>query len=424
MPEPFPDPVPPTYLTADVPGTGGVIRERQEDFLVEEQPLYEPSGEGEHLYLYIEKKSLTTHDAVRRVARAFRVGKGDVGYAGLKDKHGITRQHLSVYLPDRGLDSEGLAVLSGNDYLKVLWAERHTNKLRRGHHGGNRFVIRIRQVDPTGVRHAKAVLDRLAAVGAPNVFGPQRFGFRMNTHLLGRALLLGEHDRLLERMLGEAGDEEREELRAARAAYLAGDLERALERWPRNLRFDRQALDGLRQGKSAADVVHKCIERSQRTFMLSALQSALFNRVVADRIERGWYDRLVPGDLAWKHDSRAVFAVNEATAEIENAADGRVAKLEVSPSGPMWGVSMTRPEGEPAAVEAAALAAYGLEPADLERERRGLEGGRRSLRVRLTDPDLSGGVDEHGSYIRLAFELPRGAYATTVLGEVMKKRVI
>src|SRR5688500_17210731 len=93
------------YLT-DAAGIGGVINERPEDFLVDEQPLYQPAGSGEHLYLFLEKRGTTTTEVVRRLAKAFRVGRSDIGFAGLKDKHAVTRQHFSVYLPNPAHDTE------------------------------------------------------------------------------------------------------------------------------------------------------------------------------------------------------------------------------------------------------------------------------------------------------------------------------
>ena len=427
---------PPLYLTADLPGTGGVIRQRPEEFLVEEQPLYPLADEGEHLWLFIQKTGLTTPEAIRRVARAFQLSRRDVGYAGLKDKHAVTRQHLSLYLPkeEPGQVEGALERIAADPQLDMLWHTRHANKLRRGHHAGNRFVIYVRDVSPTAVVHAKPILDRLARRGVPDRFGPQRFGYRDNAHILGRLLLVGGHEAFLDEMLGRAGEDESEPLRLAREAYRDGNNEEAMRVWPRSLRYDRQALDALRQGRSPLKAV-RAIDRDHRDFLLSAFQSAIFNAVLDRRIEAGTFDWLLPGDLAWKHDNRSVFAVDEATAEAENDASrtgeegGRVARLEVSPSGPMWGGDMTLPGGEVLEMEEAALRETGVtreslgDPPGAAGVPIKLAGARRPLRVPLRDPDLSGGVDEGGPYLRVSFELPRGAFATTVLAEIMKNDV-
>ena len=412
------------YLTADLPGVGGVLKQRPEDFLVEEQPLYEPCGEGEHLFLFIEKTGMTTIDAARVIGKAFRVSRRDVGYAGLKDKHAVTRQHFSVYRADPEDDARAVEQIRHHPKLAVHWAERHTNKLKRGHHAGNRFSIRIREVNPTRVLSAKRVLDRLAASGFPNFLGEQRFGYRHNGHLLGRMLLLGQWRDFLEEALGNGHDADSEPLRLGREAYRRGDIVGALEHWPKALRFDRQALDALRQGRDAEGAVAS-IDVAQRKMLISATQSAAFNRVVSRRIEEDAFDRLLPGDLAWKHDNGSVFPVDEATAAMDNAPDGRVETLAVSPSGPMWGVNMTRAGGKVDAAEVAALEATGLTIEQLvgvssDACPGGASGSRRPIRVPLIAPEIDAGIDEHGGYIRVAFELPKGAFATVALGEIMK----
>lgn len=407
------------YLTHDLPGIGGTIKQRPEDFLVEELPRYEPGGEGEHTYLLIEKTGVTTPDAIRRVAKAFGVKRGEIGYAGLKDKHAVTRQMLSVRLPDPSVQEAALRDLLHHPSLKVLWVDRHTNKLRVGHLRGNRFVIRIRGVAPTSAVAAKRVLDRLEGAGVPNFVGEQRFGYRGNGHVLGRLLLLGDFDGFIREMLGRPTKEDSPDLRAAREAFEASDLPGALEQWPRPLHQERTLLDLLRQGRSARQAALG-LDRKQRDLLVNAWQSAVFNDVLTRRMAAGTFDRLIAGDLAWKHDSGAVFAVDDAVAEMENAPGGRAATMRVSPSGPLWGPKMTQASGAILDLETQALHESGITLDQVAASPGAPPGARRPLRIALANPDLSGGVDEHGPHVRLAFDLPPGAYATTVLREVMK----
>jgi len=408
------------YLTADLPGIGGVIKQRPEDFLVQEQPLYNTRGTGEHVFMLIEKTSLTTTDIVINLAKAFRVGRNDIGYAGLKDKHAIVRQHFSVWLPDRHDEAESIERLADRRLMKILWSDRHTNKLRRGHHSGNRFIIRVRNVQPTDAIKAKHIIDQLYAQGVPNFVGDQRFGYRQHNHLLGRLLLCGEYQAMLDEMLGHPIDADPPNMQKARAAYDQRDFEEALKHWPKHLRFDRQALDALRQGRDARQAV-MAIYRSQREFLVSAMQSAMFNSVLDRRLREGMLTQLVPGDLAWKHDSRSVFAVDDEIAEKENTPAGRVPSLEVSPSGPMWGINMTRAQGTPGEVERQVLDVFNIHPENLA----GVgdvhaEGSRRPMRIALRNPEVTGGSDEFGPYVKLAFLMPRGSFATIVLREIMK----
>src|SRR5258705_7605481 len=93
----------PVYITPDVPPVGGRLKVRPEDFLVEELPLYQPCGQGEHIYLFVEKRGLPTMSVLGAIARHFGVRTRDIGFAGLKDKHAVTRQLVSVHVPGKRL---------------------------------------------------------------------------------------------------------------------------------------------------------------------------------------------------------------------------------------------------------------------------------------------------------------------------------
>ena len=408
------------YLTDDLPPIGGRIRERPEDFLVDEEPLYHPSGEGEHIYLYIEKRGRSTTQAIDALAKHFGVSKQAIGYAGMKDTRAITRQVLSVHTP--GKTYEDFPDLTRDD-MSVLWADMHANKLRVGHLKGNRFSIRIRGVRATDARVAWSVLERLERSGVPNFLGEQRFGARANNHDLARLDILGKHRDFLDALLGPGDDENDDDrLRPAREAYTQGDLRGALANTPRRMEAESAALRALVRGEPHERAVRAVPERDRRLFA-NALQSFAFNRVLSERLRDGTLDRLAPGDLAWKHDNGAVFSVDDALARDQTTIE-RLARLEISPSGPLWGPKMTRASGETDARELAALDAMGVTLDDVtaweRRTKIGLPGARRPLRVPLVDPDAEGGVDEHGEYVRVAFELPAGAFATMVLREIMK----
>lgn len=164
----------------------GRLRVTAEDFLVEEVLGFEPEGEGEHLYLFIEKKGLNTQQLAERLQRLCGVRAMDIGYAGLKDRRAVTRQWFSVHLPG-GADAV-CAQLKAPD-LRLLRSRRGVHKLQRGMHQGNAFVIRVRDYAGDYDR-AGECLDRIRREGFPNYFGPQRFGHD-NGNLHGAADLLG-----------------------------------------------------------------------------------------------------------------------------------------------------------------------------------------------------------------------------------------
>ena len=137
------DPLPQRRLLPE-PDLSGRIKLRNEDFLVEELPLYQPSGRGEHLYLFIQKEGIAHFEMIRHLRQHFKVRDRDIGFAGMKDRNAVTRQLVSIHLPE----SERRSLDFNIDGLNLLWSDRHTNKLRRGHLQGNRFSIRIRDIDP------------------------------------------------------------------------------------------------------------------------------------------------------------------------------------------------------------------------------------------------------------------------------------
>src|SRR5262245_25557226 len=161
----------PPLVTADLPGIGGRVKTEVEDFDVEEVPAYEPSGAGEFLYLWVEKRDMGAEYFTRLVAKRLGIVAGEVGSAGLKDRRAVTRQWISV---PTAVESR-LADLEG-DGIRVLRVSRHTNKLRPGHLHGNRFSIVIRDVPPEAATALPAIVARLQERGLPNYYGTQRFG--------------------------------------------------------------------------------------------------------------------------------------------------------------------------------------------------------------------------------------------------------
>ena len=148
------------------------MRTTPEDFVVEELPGFEASGSGEHLLLTVQKRGMNTAFAAKRIARWAGIPEMGVSYAGLKDRHAVTRQRFSVHLPKKV--APDLAALDSED-LQVLAHAWHARKLPRGALAGNRFELKLR-----GVQGAREVVERrlhaIASRGVPNYFGEQRFG--------------------------------------------------------------------------------------------------------------------------------------------------------------------------------------------------------------------------------------------------------
>lgn len=395
---------------------GGTIKARPEDFLVDELPLIEPTGQGEHLHLGVQKRGLSHDDMVRIVARHCGVTHRAVGHAGMKDKAAITRQTVSVHLP--GLPDP--PVLDRPD-LQVLWAKRSEAKLRPGQLLGNRFAIRIRDVDPLGAPRALQALRTLSTRGAPNAYGSQRFGHRRNGHLLG-LLLDGERwQELAAELCGARGSAFPEWQRAARERFDAGDFAASVPLWGRGDHAERAVASALARGRDVRRAI-LAIRESTRGFWLNAAQSAVFNAVLAARMREGLFDRFLGGDIANLHPGRSLFRVSESTladAEQARTLAERLQRFECSPTGPLTGSDAMAPEGPALAFERRCIAAAGFDPDALRASPDGPDGARRSLRMRVSNPQVESGVDDHGPYVRVAFDLPRGGFATAVLAEIM-----
>jgi tRNA pseudouridine13 synthase len=344
------------HLTAALPGTGGALRARDEDFAVEEIPSYLPSGQGDHVFAWVEKRGLTTAMAAESLAGAVGVRVRDLGWAGMKDRRAVTRQWFSLPPP---VTPEQVAAIQ-RDGLTVLEARRHPHKLRTGHLRGNRFVLRVSRVgDPTqAAARAEAILARLAeAPGAPNWFGEQRFGRDGDNAAIGRALITGVAP------------------------------ERRVH--PRDL------------------------ARNKRLY-ISALQSELFNRWLERRLGDELYRVVIAGDLLQKRFSGGMFPT-----EAPDVDQARMNEGEIVVTGPMFGHRMRGPAPGTAAAdrEAEILAEAGLAAADFARVGALGEGTRRPLAIAITDAVARPAGDDA---IDVSFALPAGAYATAVMREVMK----
>lgn len=449
-------PVPPElrrdYLTSDIAPVACAVRATPEDFRVDEVPLYEPSGEGEHLFLRIEKRGVSTDEAVRRLCRRLDVDRRAVGHAGLKDARAVTTQWLSVHDPARRLDPAALPPLE-DEALRVLEARRHGNKLKPGHLAGNRFLLRLTGAAP-GEREVRLVLERLEARGVANYFGLQRFGNDRTTHRLGEALVREDAERFVDLLLlgeGEAAPAEPEPgtgagpgpgpedeaqaddhadddaevaappprgtggaVAAARAALRAGDLAAARRLLPRSFQAEHAALRARLDGRKPAACA-KAVPAPWRSFYTAAFQSLLFNAYLTRRLAR--VDDVEQGEVVTLHRNGAAFVVTDPAADRP-----RCAAFELSPSGPLFGQRLLRPaEGSSArADEDAVLAALApglgpeLTPALGARPR----GERRPLRIPLREPR----VEVAGDDLLVGFLLPRGSYATAVIEELRKEQ--
>ena len=292
------------YSTQELPGIGGQLRATPGAFVVEEIPLYEPSGVGQHLYVNITKEELTTRDVLRGLADAFDLPYKAVGFAGMKDKFARATQTFSLLVGH--VDDEFLRAAPARIVAKtpvtVNWVRLHRNKLKRGHLLGNRFTITVTKAAVQGeeaLTRAAAVAAHLRDSGLPNFYGPQRLGQNgANVHR-GWELLQGDR--------------------------------RMSNRW-------------------------------LRTLLLASVQSYLCNRYLALRQQRGQFTTLLTGDIAKKYDTGGLFVVADLPTE-----QSRFEQREISFTAPIYGPKMWQAEAGSGELEQEVLAMSGLEMDSLAR---------------------------------------------------------
>ena len=153
------------------PSCTAQLKQCPEDFLVTELNSFTLSGEGEHLWLFIEKRLVSTLDVTTALARHFQVSTKDIGFAGMKDVVAVTQQWFSVQLPGKS----NVTLPVGDHSFKILSSQWHSQKLKTGGLTGNQFVIVLRDI--RGDRaELFSRLEKIKQLGFPNYFGPQRFG--------------------------------------------------------------------------------------------------------------------------------------------------------------------------------------------------------------------------------------------------------
>ncbi len=397
------------FLTRDISPLNAKFKMRPEDFIVEEIPLYEPSSQGDHTYFMIEKIGMTTLELIRKLARKLNVKERNIGYAGLKDSLAVTRQLMSIeHIAPEKIQSLDIP------NTKIIWIDKHKNKLKLGHLSGNKFKIKLRTLPPDAEEITQSVFSLLQTRGVPNYFGNQRFGVRGDSWILGRAIIRCDFKEFLNQFLGRPNAVDREQVKKARQLYDEGQYELASHVWPGYFRDAKKASRILASRPDAYKRAYDAVDNKLKKLFISAYQSYLFNQALAERIDS--IDKLFLGDLAYKHDTGGIFLVENLEVEQQRAD-----RFEISPTGPLFGYKMKFPEGQEGEIEQRLIDAESLTLDDFRKSgQHKVKGSRRPFRVKMTNLEIDKGSDDMGEYLLLSFDLPSGSYATAVLRELLK----
>ena len=327
------------------------------DFTVEEIPLYDFTGEGEHLVLKIRKKDMTTWEMLDVLSNHMGIRRRDMGYAGLKDKHAMTIQYVSVL----GTHQEKLNTFT-HDKIKILDIVRHNNKIRVGHLKGNRFGIRLKKV--LGVQKDKldSVLKWIKKNGVPNYFGNQRFGTDGDNWIDGKKLIEGQ--------LKIRDKKTKEFLMGSYQSYL-------FNRW-------------LSKRMELNHLLDKFTEAQTEDIM--GLEKGSLNGTK----KQSHFFKLVEGDVMMHYPYGRLFNVEN----IEEEAK-RFESKDIAPAGLLPGRKAKRAQGIAGVIENPFV------------EDMNLNGTRRYAWIQVSEIEKN--YIEEKAHYELSFTLPKGSYATNVL---------
>ncbi|WP_099210175.1 tRNA pseudouridine(13) synthase TruD [Thermococcus henrietii] len=400
---------------SEKPGIGGRIKALPEDFVVIEEPLPQIFEGRKYAIFLLKKRNWDTMAVIKEVAKRAGISHRDIGFAGTKDRHAVTYQYISV--PAKAKEKVESVQIRDVELRFVSYGRF----IKLGHLLGNRFRIIVRDVGEDAFEMAKEIIRELREKGGfPNYFGYQRFGERrVVNHLIGKLLLQGEFEESARLFLGYAdgsmeGDEARKNF------WETGDVDRALEEFPRFLRYERTLLYTYKKTGSWKKAFLSLPLPIMRIFIHS-YQSYLFNLYLSRRIEELPLNEPLVGDIIVQVKGGIPYRdrTYRVTETNINFVREKVKRGEAMVSGPLFGFAMRKAKGLPGELEGEILKEEGITLDAFKKLPKPMAepGGRRELLIRPIGMTY-GYVPGTGMCFR--FFLPKGVYATSVLREIMK----
>lgn len=338
-----------------------LFKQNKDDFVVTEIPLYEFSGEGEHIVIKFRKKDLTTWDAVQIFSEQLGCKARDIGYAGLKDKNAMTVQHIS--LPKT---CENKLDKFNHENIKILEITKHNNKIRVGHLKGNKFFIRLKRVSPLDAKKIEEAVSKIAKFGMPNYFGFQRFGIEGNNYQKGEAIVQGKL---------------KEKNRKLRQMYVNAYQSYLFNSW-----------------LSKRIEISKLIEAFEAKEIYEKLD--LEEDLVKQMKKQEHPFKIITGDLMSHYPYGRIFYVEDMKVESE-----KFFKLDRVPTGLLCGRRVKKSDFFARSIE---------KEFDIEMKE---DGARRFAWV--FPSDIESNYKEDKNWMELQFSLPKGSYATEFIAEVI-----
>ena len=414
-------------------GIGGEIRRHLEDFIVEELI---PNGGGfrkvNELNLNRDEKGLFTHLVIRKegidtpetahiIAQKLGISVDDIGYAGNKDKRAIAIQRMSVWKVTSGDLWRKLSKLKKIQILTVYPA-RYGVKL--GDLWGNQFRIRIQNIKTPKnqiferIEHIK---EEIRVVGVPNFFGPQRFGERFISHLVGKALLMGQIKDAIMLYLSRTSQNEPAQIRAIREKICEEqNFRKSLEQIPKKFQYERRILRFLSRRPNDFKGALSVFPRRILSLFIHAFQSWLFNKYLSERIKcfDSWQNPL-PGDLVQIKEKIVHITENNVEMYQDLMKKGKIYVM-----GPLIGYKSQVPREIPGEIFNKILQAENIHSKIFKQNDRRITSLGSLRRISCFPHKLKAQIlvlPQEEVAVDLTFCLEKGCYATIVLREFMKE---
>jgi tRNA pseudouridine13 synthase len=411
-------------------GTGGVLRQEPDDFVVREITNRQEGDSGKYLILEMTKINWDMHHLVRDMSRKLGISQKRIGFAGTKDKKAKTTQKISIFdVSEKDIENFHLKDVE----LKVIG--RSSRSLGLGDLYGNEFSITIRDIDlrPDELNNniSHTTDEILALGGVPNFFGIQRFGaIRPVTHMVGEQLLKGDFEKAALIYIAQSFPDEPDDVKEIREhVWETKDFSQGLKTYPLRLRYERAMMHHLVENPGDFAGSFSVLSENISKLFIHAYQSYIFNRIICKRIELGLpLDRALPGDIICFRNKEGlpdVTKMQKATADNVDGMNNLLKRKRAFVTAPLIGYETEFSSDLPGDIEKEIFEEMGI-PQDYFKLTQipslASKGLRREILL-YCEPVFETGDDELNpgkSKAILTFALPKGSYATTVLREYMK----
>ncbi len=414
-------------------GIGGEIRRHLEDFIVEELIPYgggfrrvnelnlNRDEKGLFTHLVIRKEGIDTPETAQMIAQKLGISVDDIGYAGNKDKRAIAIQRMSVW---KVTPWDLLRKLSKLKKIQILSIYPARYGVKLGDLWGNQFRIRIQNIKITKdqiFERIEQIKEEIRVVGVPNFFGPQRFGKRFISHLVGKALLMGQIKDAIMLYLSRTSQNEPAQIRAIREKICEEqNFRKSLEQIPKKYHYERRILQFLSKRPNDFKGALSVFPRRILSLFIHAYQSLLFNKYLSERIKcfDSWQNPL-PGDLIQIKEKIEYITENN----VEMYQD-LVKKGKIYIMGPLIGYKSQIPREFPGEIFNKILQAESIHSKIFKQNDRRITSLGSLRRISCIPHKLKAQIlvlPQEGVTVDLTFCLEKGSYATIVLREFMKE---